>query len=178
MVLDFSAARRVYMFIDGLDEPLHGLVKYTKSTTLHDAIERARDLHDDLTKVKENFQHKPSFPSKGKEEKVAPSKESSYKKPLDDDVRRDLRRRKLCFTCQESWAPRHRCAVGKAHYKEVFLDVEEEEEDEPRRGHNADTAGGEPTPSGDGNREFAPIGGALTSLRGVLVIINFTCLDD
>ena len=95
MVPDLSATRRVYMFIDGLDEPLHRLVKSTKPTTLHDAIERARDLHDDLTKAKENFQHKPSFPSKGKEEKAAPSKERSYKKPLDDQVQRDLRKRKL-----------------------------------------------------------------------------------
>ena len=134
------------MFIDGLDEPLHGLVKSTKPTTLHDAIERSRNLQDALPKAKENFQHKPSFPLKGKEEKVAPSKESSYKKPLDDDVWRDLRRRKLCFTCQESWAPGHRCAAGKAHYLEVFSDDEEEEEDEPRRGHNVDTVGGEPTP--------------------------------
>ena len=28
IVPDLSAVRRVYMFIDGLDEPLHGLVKY------------------------------------------------------------------------------------------------------------------------------------------------------
>ena len=107
----------------------------------------------------------PSFPSKGKEEKASSSKESSYKKPLDDEVWRDLRRRKLFFTCQESWAPGHRCAAGKAHYIEVFSDDEEEEEDEPRRGHNTNTAGGEPTPSGDGNGAFSPIGGALASLR-------------
>ena len=50
MVPNLSIARRVYMFIDDLDEPLHGLVKYTKPTTLHDAIERARDLQDALLK--------------------------------------------------------------------------------------------------------------------------------
>ena len=72
MVPDLSIARRVYMFIDGLDESLHGLVKSTKPITLHDAIERARDLQDALPKTKTNFQNKPSFPSKGKEEKVAP----------------------------------------------------------------------------------------------------------
>ena len=33
MVPDLSAARRVYMFIDGLEETLHGLVKSTKPTT-------------------------------------------------------------------------------------------------------------------------------------------------
>ena len=89
------------MFIADLDEPLHGLVKSTKPATLHDAIERARDLQDALPKAKEKFQNKPSFPSKGKEEKFSPSKESSYKKPLDDEVRMDLRRRNICFTFQE-----------------------------------------------------------------------------
>ena len=98
MVLDLSATRRVYMFINGLDEPLHGLVKYTKPTTLHDAIERSRDLQYAFPKEKENFQHKPSFPSKGKEEKVAPSKESSFKNPLDIEIQRELRKNKLCFT--------------------------------------------------------------------------------
>ena len=93
------------MFIDGLDEPLHGLVKYTKSTTLHDAIQRTRDLQDAFPKAKEKFQHKPYFPSRGKEERGAPSKESSYKKPLDIEVQRDIRKKKFCFTFQESWAP-------------------------------------------------------------------------
>ena len=55
MVPDLSAARRVYMFINGLDEPIHGLVKYTKTTTIHDAIERDRDLQDALPKSKTKF---------------------------------------------------------------------------------------------------------------------------
>ena len=83
MVPDMSAARRVYIFIDGLDEPLHGLVKSTKPITLHDSIERARDLQYALPKAKETFQNKPPYLSKGKEDKFAPSKESSFKKPLD-----------------------------------------------------------------------------------------------
>ena len=92
MVLDLSAARRVYMFIDGLEEPLRGLIKSTKPTTLHDVIERDRDLQDSLPKAKETFQQNPSFPSKGKDEKAPFSKESQSKKPLSDDVQRDLRR--------------------------------------------------------------------------------------
>ena len=83
MVPEFSIVRRVYMFIYGLYEPLHGLVNSTKPTTLHDAIKRARDLQDALPKEKANFQHKLSSASKGKENKVSPSKESSFKKPLD-----------------------------------------------------------------------------------------------
>ena len=129
------------MFIDGLDEPLHGLVKSTKPTTLHDAIKRARDLQDALPKAKATFQNKPSYLSKGKEEKATPSKEGLVKKPLDIDIQRELRKKKLCFTCQEPWVPRHRCVAGKAHYIEVFLDLEEDEDDEPGRGHNVDNVG-------------------------------------
>ena len=70
------------MFIDGLDEPLHGLVKSTKPTTLYDSIERARDLQYALPKAKATFQQNPSFPSKGKEEKDPFSKESQNKKNL------------------------------------------------------------------------------------------------
>ena len=62
MVLDLSAARRVYMFIDGLAEPLHGLVKSTKPTTLQYAIERAIDLQDALPRTKETFQQNTTFP--------------------------------------------------------------------------------------------------------------------
>ena len=145
----------------------HGLVKSTKPPTLHDAIERTRDLQDALPKAKENFQNKSSFSFKGKEEKVAPFKESSFKKPLDIEVQRDLRRNKICFTFQEPWVPGHICAAGKAHYIEVFSDFEEDEDDEPRRGHSADNVEGDPTPSRDGNGEFAPMGRTLASLRGV-----------
>ena len=34
MLLDFSEPRRIYMFIDGLVEPLRGLVRSTRPTTL------------------------------------------------------------------------------------------------------------------------------------------------
>ena len=44
MVLDLSTARMIYMFIDGLAEPLRGLVRSTRPATLHDAVERTRDL--------------------------------------------------------------------------------------------------------------------------------------
>ena len=126
------------MFIDGLEEPLHGLVKSTKPTTLHDAIERTRDLQDALPREKETFPSKATHSSKGKEGKAAPPKESSQKKLLDNDLWRELRKNKLFFTCQEPWVSGHRCAVGRAHYIEVFSDCEEEEGNNgPRRGHSA-----------------------------------------
>ena len=86
MVPNLSATRKVYMFVDGLEEPLHGMVKSTKPTTLQYAIQRARYLQDALPKVKETFHKKPSFPSKGKEEKTPFPKESQSKVPRSDDV--------------------------------------------------------------------------------------------
>ena len=104
------------MFIDGLEELLHGLVKSTKLITLHDVIERARDLKYALPKAKETFQSKAPHFSKGKEGKASPPKESSLKKPLDIDLRRELRKNNIFLTFQESWALGHRFATGKAHY--------------------------------------------------------------
>ena len=47
---------------------------------------------------------------------------------MDDDTRKDLRRKKLCFNYQEPWVPGHRCAgKAKAHYIEVYSDSEGEE---------------------------------------------------
>jgi hypothetical protein len=48
---------------------------------------------------------------------------------LDDDDQRELRRKKLCFSCKEPWEPGHRCmGKGKVHYIEVLSDSDGEEE--------------------------------------------------
>jgi hypothetical protein len=50
---------------------------------------------------------------------------------LDEATRRDLRRKKLCFTCKEPWHPGHRfLGKGKIHYIEVVSDSEEETDEE------------------------------------------------
>lgn len=46
------------------------------------------------------------------------------------ETKRDLRRRKLCFMCQEPWVPGHKCSKGKAHYIEVYSNSEINEESE------------------------------------------------
>jgi hypothetical protein len=52
------------------------------------------------------------------------------KEKLDDDTRRDLMRKKLCFTCKDPWVPGHRCmGKGEIHYIEVATDSDEEEQD-------------------------------------------------
>jgi hypothetical protein len=48
---------------------------------------------------------------------------------MDDNTRRELRRKKLCFTCKEPWNPSHKCmGHGQVHYIEVTSDNEEEED--------------------------------------------------
>ena len=44
MISDLTMTKIVYMFIDGMVEPLHGFVKSTRPTMLQEAMERARDL--------------------------------------------------------------------------------------------------------------------------------------
>jgi len=51
------------------------------------------------------------------------------KKKLDDDTRRELMRKKLCFTCKDPWVLGHRCmGEGEIHYIEVATDNDEEEQ--------------------------------------------------
>ena len=40
MVIDLFAARMIYMFVEGLAEPLRGLVRSTRLATLQDTISR------------------------------------------------------------------------------------------------------------------------------------------
>lgn len=68
---------------------------------------------------------KPSFPKKRKNTRPS-QKEWIGKGQLDHETRRDIRRRKLCFTRQNPWATRHQCTKGKAHYIEVFSDSDPE----------------------------------------------------
>jgi hypothetical protein len=47
---------------------------------------------------------------------------------MDEETRRELRRKLLCFTCKEPWEPGYKCMRKcKAHYIEVISDDEDEE---------------------------------------------------
>ena len=53
---------------------------------------------------------------------------------MDNDTKKEIRIKKLCFTCQEPWILGHRCVgKAKAHYIEAYSDSEEDE-DEPEQG--------------------------------------------
>jgi hypothetical protein len=53
---------------------------------------------------------------------------------MDEETRRELRNKKLCFSYYDPWAPRHKCdgknIMGKAHYIEVYSDSESDEDEE------------------------------------------------
>ena len=50
----------------------------------------------------------------------------------------ELRRKKLCFTCFQPWAPGHKCAKGKAQYIKVFFDNDEYEGGMDEQGNTSD----------------------------------------
>jgi hypothetical protein len=49
---------------------------------------------------------------------------------MDEENRRKLRRKKLCYNCKEPWKLGHRCMrKGRVHYIEVVSDEEDENDD-------------------------------------------------
>jgi len=112
MVSDISEAMLIMLFIEGLAEPLRGWVKAYKPITLQDTISRPRDLQDAVPKTR--FLPKANFPNKYNDKKSF-QKEWNGKNRMDSSIKYELRRKKLCFSCQEPWAPGHKCSKGKAH---------------------------------------------------------------
>eukprot|EP00253_Pinus_taeda_P018255 PITA_18255 len=170
MVPDLSIAQRVYMYVEGLAEPLRGLVRSTRPATLQDAISRTRDLQDVLPRIQIPYPQRQPFQSKGKDVRIPPPKGNPGRVQIEDDVRRELKKKQLCFTCQEPWALGHRCVAGKAHFIEVFSESsgEEDDEDDVEVGDSHDIQGPLPPPlRATGGASFAPTGGALAALRGV-----------
>jgi hypothetical protein len=99
-VADISEARLIMLFIEGLTEPLRGWVKAYKPHTLQDVILRTRDLVDLASKTKPFS--KPFVPQRDRDRKPF-QREWEGKEKLDDEMRRELTRKKLCFTCKDPW---------------------------------------------------------------------------
>jgi hypothetical protein len=127
VVSDISEHRLVMLFTEALTEPLRGWVKAFKPHTLQEAIVRTRDMGDSVLKPK-TFT-KPFVPQRDKDQKN-PQRDWKGKPKLDDDTRRELMRKKLCFSCRDPWVPGHRCmGKGQIHYIEVESGSEEEDEE-------------------------------------------------
>lgn len=126
MVPDMTERRVTMLFVEGLSDRLHGLVKAHKLSTLHDAIGLALDL-ETTPPVQP---HKFFSGSQSKQKNFKPQKNFSSK--IDQESRNELRRKKLCFNCKEPWELAHRClGKGKVHLIEVIYEDEEQEEQDP-----------------------------------------------
>ena len=126
MLTDISESRLILLFIEIFVEPLKGLVKAYRPSTLQEALNRTRDLqYVILRKGLPPTLHSPDqFKNQRPPMKIPTGKFKRDNFSRDQDK---IRRRKLCFTCQEPWVLGHKCAKGKEHYIEVFSESEVEE---------------------------------------------------
>jgi hypothetical protein len=76
---------------------------------------------------------KPFVPKRDQDKKPF-QREWKGKEKLDDETRRELMRKKLCFSCRDPWVPGHKCmGKGEIHCIEVATDsVDSEEEEEEK----------------------------------------------
>jgi hypothetical protein len=123
MVLDVSPVRLLMLFTEGLLEPLQGWVKDFNPPNLQDSIWKTRDLMGSTAKAK--FTPRPPI-NKGERDKRGMDRGKGM---MDEDTRRELRRKQICFTCKEPWDPGNKCmGKGNAHYIEVIFDDEDDED--------------------------------------------------
>jgi hypothetical protein len=133
MVQDISPTRLMMLFTEGLMDPLKGWVKAFKPTNLHDAIWRTRDLGPT---ARPKFTPRPPLNFGGRDQRHPmnqggrdPRGFDRGRGRVDENTRRELRRKQLCLTCKEPWNPAHKCmGRGQVHYIEVTSNNEEEEE--------------------------------------------------
>jgi hypothetical protein len=145
MVQDVSQSRLMMIFTEGLMEPLKGWVKAFKPTNLQDAIWRTRDLGPT---AKPKFVPRPPLNTGGRDQR--PSMNPGGRDPrgfdrgrgrMDENTRRELRRKQLCYTCKEPWNPSHNCmGHGQVHYIDLTSDNEEDEDFGHIQNKEADTA--------------------------------------
>ena len=77
---------------------------------------------------------KPFVPQRDQDRKPF-QREWKGKEKLDEETRRELMRKKLCFNCRDPWVPGHRCmGKGEIHYIEVAADSVDSEEEEKDNG--------------------------------------------
>jgi hypothetical protein len=90
---------------------------------------------------------KPIVPQEDQDRKPIQRKWKGKEK-LDDAMRHDLMRRKLCFTCKDPWVLDHRCmGKGQIHYIEVVADNDEEQQGS--QAHDSESTSSEEEPLHD-----------------------------
>lgn len=89
--------RFTYFFIEGLKDSLKGLVSALKPSSLDDAFEMALRL--EVSNTNNKSWHKPTIKNH--------NKDKSYKNFVLTKDREELKKKNLCFKCQEPWEPGH-----------------------------------------------------------------------
>jgi hypothetical protein len=169
-----SKPRLIMLFTEGLTEPLRGWVKAYRPPTLQDAILRTRDLADSVPKTK-TFS-KPFVPQRDQDKKPF-QREWKGKEKLDDETRRELMRKKLCFSCRDPWVPGHSCmGKGETYYIEVATNSVDSEKEEQDSGSTSSKEESTPVaahppvvpqPPEQANRRKPAKGGIIATLSGV-----------
>jgi hypothetical protein len=155
-VTDISEPRLIMLFTQGLIEPLRGWVKAYMPPTLQDAILCTRDLADSMLKTK-TFS-KPFVPQNDRDRKPF-QREWKGRENLDDETRRELMRKNLCFSCRDPWVPGHRCmGKGEIHYIEVAADSVDSEEEEQDSGSTSSEEESTPAEEQPPRRPLTPVG--------------------
>ncbi|XP_059078061.1 uncharacterized protein LOC131876635 [Cryptomeria japonica] len=141
MVPDITKRRLIVLFIEGLADPLRSWVRAFDSPSLQHDMKKARSMeHADL-------KHKSSSkPFQSNNDKKPFHKNSDQqKKPFqkhNEESLNDLRRRNLCFKCNEPWDPKHKCASkGKANQLEYFSGDDASSENSDQHTENEDSGG-------------------------------------
>jgi hypothetical protein len=161
-------------------------VKAYRPPTLQDAILHTRDLADSVPKTK-TFS-KPFVPWRDRDRKPF-QREWKGKEKLDDETRRELMRKKLCFSCRDPSVLDHKCmGKGEIHYIKVPTDIVDSEEEEQDSGSTSSEEESAPTeeqpprrpptltgshppvvpqPPEQANRRKPAKGGVIATLSGV-----------
>jgi hypothetical protein len=157
MVLDVSD-KRLMFFIEGLPDSFRGLVRALEPA-LEEAIRKALSLEDFTKKGKTIVKNTPTGPPKKPFIKANPPPKGPPKGPHGMS-RSELRKKGLCYYCNEKWDKQHRCqGRGQVYYIEVISDDEAEVEE----GINEEDTSGEYQ---ELVVEGSPIGGMLATLLG------------
>lgn len=94
------------LVMDGLTDPLRGWNKTFNPPTLQEAIKKARDMEASTSRSKFQYKGFPHKKDKGKKqfqrESHQPMNDSNR---LDSEQLNDLKRRKLCFHCENLGTP-------------------------------------------------------------------------
>jgi hypothetical protein len=81
------------------------------------------------------------------------------KENLDDETRRELMSKNLCFNCRDPWVLGHRCmGKGEIHYIEVVADSVDSEEEEQDSGSTSSEEESPPTEEQPPHRPPTPVG--------------------